>query len=293
MKFDCIIMNPPYVRNLHLMILAEAIKHLKDEKSVCVNFSPVRWLQDPLAKYKKKCDLKRFEDSVAKHIESLKIVDKISALQMFDAGFTMNLGIYKCVSNKSNYDYLAISANSIVTKVMSKMQTSIADKVEYNKLNGWRVRVNAIQPLEACDKRDPSTQSWRHFLVNPNTPTYVYNNGYTKDGVFWTDLVQKGKYTKNKGDPLVLSIPFSTEQEAFNFEAFCKTTFMNALKNLTQQDINVPLFAFPFLGNAINPRTGLKGYTGEWTDDDLALYFGITPDEQKVIEETMEKYAAK
>ena len=290
MKFDCIIQNPPYVRNLHLKILAEAIKHLKDEKSVCVNLSPVRWLQDPLAKYKKNCDLKRFEESVAKYIESLEIVDKISALQMFDAGFTMNLGIYKCVSNKSNYDYLAISANSIVTKVMSKMQTSIADKVEYNKLNGWRVRVNEIQPLEACDKRDPSTQSWRHFLVNPNTPTYVYNNGYTKDGVFWTDLVQKGKYTKNKGDPLVLSIPFSTEQEAFNFEAFCKTTFMNALKNLTQQDIHVPLFAFPFLGNAINPRTGLKGYTGEWTDDDLVLYFDITPEEYNIIKKTMEKY---
>ena len=46
----------------------------------------------------------------------------------------------------------------------------------------------------------------------------------------------------------------------------------------------------PWLGDAINPRTGKKGYTGEWTDDDLALYFGITPEEQKVIEETMKKY---
>ena len=36
MKFDCIIMNPPYQRNLHLKILAEAIKHLKDD-GICVN----------------------------------------------------------------------------------------------------------------------------------------------------------------------------------------------------------------------------------------------------------------
>ena len=42
MKFDCIIMVPPYKRNLPLKILAEAIKHLKDEKSVCVNLSPIR-----------------------------------------------------------------------------------------------------------------------------------------------------------------------------------------------------------------------------------------------------------
>ena len=46
----------------------------------------------------------------------------------------------------------------------------------------------------------------------------------------------------------------------------------------------------PWLGDATNPRTGLVGYKGEWTDEDLALYFGITPEEQKVIEETMEKY---
>ena len=83
MKFDCIIMNPPYSRNLHLKILAEAIKHLKDEKSVCVNLSPVRWLQDPLAKYKKNCDLKRFEESVAKHIDTLNVVSMAEANAMF------------------------------------------------------------------------------------------------------------------------------------------------------------------------------------------------------------------
>lgn len=64
MKFDKIIMNPPYSKNLHLKILAKTIEHLKDENSECVNLSPIRWLQDPLAKYKKNSDLKRFKDSV-------------------------------------------------------------------------------------------------------------------------------------------------------------------------------------------------------------------------------------
>ena len=40
MKFDCIVMNPPYIKNLHLKILAEAIKHLNDEKSKCVCLHP-------------------------------------------------------------------------------------------------------------------------------------------------------------------------------------------------------------------------------------------------------------
>ena len=46
----------------------------------------------------------------------------------------------------------------------------------------------------------------------------------------------------------------------------------------------------PNLYNAINPRTCLKGYASEWTDDDLYKFFNITSAEQKVIEETMEKY---
>ena len=49
MKFDCIIMNPPYQRNLHLKILAEAIKHLKDD-GTCVNLSPCDYLTD-IGKY--------------------------------------------------------------------------------------------------------------------------------------------------------------------------------------------------------------------------------------------------
>ena len=43
-KFDCIIMNPPYERNLHLKIVTEAITHLKDNNSKCVNLSPVSQL---------------------------------------------------------------------------------------------------------------------------------------------------------------------------------------------------------------------------------------------------------
>ena len=47
---------------------------------------------------------------------------------------------------------------------------------------------------------------------------------------------------------------------------------------------------FPWLGDAINPRTGKKGYEGEWTNEDLYKLFEISSEEQKVIEETMEKY---
>ena len=71
MNFDHIIMNPPYDKNLHLKILQEAIKHSND----IVNLSPIRWLQDPLAEYKKNSDWKKFE-SVRSHISSLDMLTK-------------------------------------------------------------------------------------------------------------------------------------------------------------------------------------------------------------------------
>ena len=57
MKFDCIIINPPYRKNLHLKILSEAIKHLKDD-GTCVNLSPDNWLMkhnvnNPIGEYRK------------------------------------------------------------------------------------------------------------------------------------------------------------------------------------------------------------------------------------------------
>ena len=47
------------------------------------------------------------------------------------------------------------------------------------------------------------------------------------------------------------------------------------------------------MGDAINPRTGKKGYESEWTDDDFVRYFNITPEEYNIINKTMEKYESK
>ena len=83
MKFDHIIMNPPYCRNLHLKILNEAINNSDD----IVNLSPIRWLQDPLAEYKRNSDFKKFTE-IRERIESIEIITAKDACDVFGALFS-------------------------------------------------------------------------------------------------------------------------------------------------------------------------------------------------------------
>ena len=107
MKFDAIIMNPPYDRNLHLKILEAVIPHADK----VVNISPVRWLQDSFAPYSTRSDYCKFEDSVSKKIETLDVIPAKDASKLFGASFTMNLGIYVCsehggYNSQRNYVFL-------------------------------------------------------------------------------------------------------------------------------------------------------------------------------------------
>lgn len=294
MCYEAILMNPPYDKNLHLKILEQSYPMLTDD-GILVNLSPIRWLQDPLAKYKKTSDYYKFKE-VRERVEELLVVDQEAGSLMFDILLNTNLGVYVIRKNTINtgVSLVEIRGQHIIDKIQEKMVNgnilSFKDVCESRKVDGWRVRVNELQPLETTDGRDLKTNKWRHWIINPNTKTYVYKDGYTKDGEWWSTLTQNGKWVKKVGEPLPFSIKFENESKAINFEASCKTTFMNALKNLMQIDLHVPLGYLPYMGECINPRTRLVGYEGEWFDEDLCKYFGITDSEWEEIVETMKPY---
>ena len=288
MKFDCIIMNPPYERNLHLKILAEAIKHLKDEKSKVVNLSPVRWLQDPLAKYKKHCDLKHFEESVAKHIENLEIITSDVSNIMFNAGIMSDLGIYVCNSYTYN-EYKKYFTNNIIDKIFTKQTNMFANVLEYKKRNGWRWQISELQPINAQGGAKGTYGWYRRFCIFNHLRSTVYFDGQS-NGKDWT-IFTSGVSNDESGKALIpWSIKFNTEIEAINCENSTKTTLYKYYILNIKSDQHTPFKYIPFLGEVINPRTGKKGYEGEWTDSDFYTFFGITLEEQKIIEETMEKY---
>ena len=286
MKFDCIVMNPPYQRNLHLKILAEAIKHLKDDKSVCVNLSPVRWLQDPLAKYKKTSDLKRFEESIAKHIENIDICNSAELTECFSACMTFGMGIYACVKNNGKYNYWQYK-NQILDKVIPNINGL---PISYYKDHKNSTFVPIVLIDGGHKERNNAFVSTMSICRNPIHYGDYFINGVSTNGKTLEQCKADNKKCTNGNIDTWPIIVFDTEKEVKNFVNETKLLFFKYIYKESMVDVHVHPEFLPWLGDAVNPRTGLKGYQSEWTDDDLYKFFNITPEEQKVIKETMEKY---
>lgn len=287
MKFDCIVMNPPYSRNLHLKILAEAIKHLKDDNSVCVNLSPVRWLQDPLAKYKKNSDLKRFEESVAKHIEKLEIYDSSYCTNLFNAVITIDEGIYVCNNSTNNqYDYCKWH-NSILNKIIPQIRGLPISIYKNHKCD-------TFVPIVLIDgghrERNNTKGSSLNLCRNPVHYGNYFINGISTNGKTLEQCKADNKHCTNGNIDMWPIIVFNNEICAKNFVYETQTLFFKFIYMKSMVDVHVHPEFLPWMGDAINPRTGLKGYESEWTDEDFYKYFDITEEEQKIIEDTMAKY---
>lgn len=259
MKFDHIIMNPPYCRNLHLKILNKAVCYSDD----IVNLSPIRWLQDPLAEYKKNSDWKKF-DNVRNHIESIDVISSSEACNAFSIEIFSDLGVYHLtdtggLNTKDFWKTVRTPAQVMMLNKLMQLKDSIADHTEKNKRDGIRVPVTSMG----------GNRGYRNVYKEL---AYVIDG--CKDGKDWTKCKNMGGYEKPEGCTLPLSIKFNTVVEAQNFYDSFFTKFYTWLCNITHmlQILNPGLL--PWLGD----------YTHPWTDKDLYEYFNLTPEEIAIIE---------
>ena len=265
MRFDYAIMNPPYDRNLHLKFLEKVIK----VAGKTVNISPVRWLQDPFARYKRSTDYSRFEDSISKHIERLDIVAARKASGLFNASFIMDLGIYVC-TDKGGYDYSRV--DPLVQKIMDKTMESSWSPYSF--------------------KRAPANK--RPFVINVSSIAgkdnmTIMNSTYESQlKTVGTKLRTDGK--GGMGD-MGGHFEFDTEEERRNFYDCYTSPFMKWTYSLWKTDIHLYSWKVPYFGD----------YTKPWTNARFCEYFGITGfvsdteaepgSEWETILETMKKYA--
>ena len=250
-------MNPPYSRNLHLKIL-EAVIPIADK---VVNISPVRWLQDPLAKYKKNSDYKKFKESISKKIESLDVISAKNANGLFDAIFAMDLGIYTCSNDTSNC--IDVDLTDDITKRVVRYMINNRATLEYNKKDGIRIRIPCIcggksggsgerDKIRLCDVRN--------CLGQP----LVFTDGLL-DGKQWYEHYRKNQYSKTT-DGITCSIKFNSKVEADNFFASVNTQFYKYIHHKVIVGTRVDDCRILFM----------QDYTQPWDDKRFCEYFNIT-----------------
>ena len=268
MKFDCIIMNPPYDGQLHLKIFEEASKHLSKD-GICVSLSPTPWLAKfnvnrPMAKYRKVFNGK------IKHIE---VIEHATANAMFDTGNAIEeLGIYVVKNDDSapidlmKYGFNNDAEKSLYDKI--NMMNPKAGVITYNKA-ALDIRYGRVSAKTAyCNKGSTNIDIRKPFDV----PIYTWHGGKTcKEAV----LMLKSK----KKVSMVLY--FNSQVEHDNFINSLDTTFMNWYYQM---------FVVPGDCKIINYMFRMVDYSQPWTDERFYNFFNITSAEQKVIEETMAKY---
>ena len=254
MNFDHIIMNPPYDKNLHLKILSEAMKHSDD----IVNLSPIRWLQDPLAEYKKNSDWKTYKDTREK-IENIEAVPKDDVFRFFNITNSEDLGIYHITKNGGGQKF---DTKLLCKKCYEKIKDSLCT-IDHNMKDGWRIRISSI-----------SNSNHRTGGLNNLGKLLIFEDGM-KDGKPWYDFYQKNKWSKTTPE-ITDSIRFNSKEEAENFiDSVENTKFGRWYEGHIITDMNICNMNILWLGD----------YTHLWTDEMLYEYFGLTEDEVKEIEQ--------
>lgn len=271
MKFDHIIMNPPYCKNLHLKILSNALDYSDD----IVNLSPIRWLQDPLAEFKKNSDWIRFKN-IRERIESIKILDKDKASNLFGTSFTMNIGIYHITNNTT--DYSNKFKNPLISKMVLHIKDTVHNHIIIDDLSGISLLVSLIVP--GCNIKIARENGW---IYSRERSFYTNRHNESTGKTYWEysnkhqchSTIARAQVSKPKSENT--NLKFNSKEERLNFYNSWSTKCLKYLYGMQLTDMHVQTKFLPYLGD----------YTHPWTDNQIYKYFDLTEEEIKEIENTI------
>lgn len=126
MKFDCIIMNPPYGRSLSHNILNIASKYLKDDKSVVVSLQPV-------TPYQTFVESTKVTKENMSHIKDIEIIQADKASEIFGITVRSDLGIIQIDNSIHDYKYQFNECKPIYDKIINKKLKSWRSVCVYDK----------------------------------------------------------------------------------------------------------------------------------------------------------------
>lgn len=235
------------------------------DDGTCVNLSPIRWLQDPLFEYKPNAPKNIYKDTVINFIQNMSIVSAQQATEYFGTYNSIELGVYT-LTKKGGFDVSTfIKQNRVFDIVVRPIREGKFPSILNNRTVEGSPNYDSPFVRLSVAQGHKGKSDWCN-IVSPNSLKKEY----------------KGKYDATAN--------FNTENGAVNFYNSCETIFMKYIVFITKSQQRVPYGSLPWMGECINPRTGLKGYESDWTDDDFRQYFDITDSEWEEIVETMKPY---
>ena len=276
-KFDVVVGNPPYKKDLHLIMLKLACSILKPDGEI-VWLHPARWLQDPLALRKKNSDFKKYH--ILPFIK-IDVIPMMVARKAFDVGIQGDLIISQLKNNRKsilNEDkiYELRSILPAFKKLLKTNFTSINDVIEYDKREGIRVRIPLYIYPGSSPGGEIEAKKGKYNLVKKN---HIVIDGMI-NGKDWIDFYAKNQFSKPKGSPLPLSICFGSVKEAENFIDSTNTEIFLFFNFLTKVDAIIHLKYLPFMGD----------YSEPWTNERFAEAFSISEEELEYIKKRMTEY---
>jgi tRNA1(Val) A37 N6-methylase TrmN6 len=286
MKFDSIIINPPYSQGLHYDFFVKSFDLLKENgKLTCIHPSTgfINRKQT-----KRKGNEKKAIEIVNEYQSTIELVDGNSLFKQSNVGMLTPLSITNVTKNKDNQidviyshikdknkvtvknvDDIFIHGNqivkSIMDKIFSKMEKSIHDKLSRNgSFNRVYLKINSIAG-------HPPTSE--HF-VNPDFYCFIYKNDENKIN----DLVSTSYKLGDKN-----YISFENKNQAKNCFQYLLTKFSRFCLSLYKINVQLSrgeLKSVPYLD-----------FNQDWSSDKKCYdYFNLTKEEISFIENYIENY---
>ena len=267
MQFDKVIMNPPYIRTLHIQVMNEVSRHLVSDGTI-VNLSPVRWIQDPTKEYKENSTYFKYKH-LAEQISDVELFSQAKANKLFRIYIPQPLGIYTIGTRPSGaklfYDPLY---EKIISKIVYNDNFSKQDAKFYTEDLQNFVLVNMF--AEAPKYGRPQFDGLKRYCG-------YFIDGKNADGQTYPEA-KEGNWRINNGDiSQDIAICFKTGEEAKNcFEAF-DTTFARFVCVITTVDAHCNQKFLPWMDD----------YTEPWTNERFRESFEITNEEWQQIVDMM------
>jgi hypothetical protein len=264
MRYEVTMGNPPFNKNLHLKIIDGVIPYMAEDGVGCF-VHPARWLEDPLAGYKKNPDRLKFK-GIVDRLEDVKILDTRTADALFGIRINGDLMISTVKSKPTGKrtEVFSDMAKECINVIVSySKDKNLGMQTEQDKVDGWRVQVKELLAS------DPHIESMSLYHRKNQCNVFglnkvnVFYNGFS-DGVEWMKTRYQTTGKKEPGSPLPYSIKFKSEKEARNFEKSCSTNFYQNIVYLLKCDMHSPLKYLPWMGD----------YSRPWTDRDYCRFFG-------------------